>query len=580
MEQINKPEKTNGGIGSIVSDTAALLYKHPILLAALLCIMSMTVSTGGPSLVNSLVCGVFIILLGTGAAAYSAGLYEGGEKLRRVIAIASAGVMAAGIFIYGSFLKGSYSVVIMNGGLAVCVGAFFYLLACKKLSTRNVILLLFAAGFIMRLSYIVAMSTGQVQHDVYSPGAGAGHAGYIEYLYNNGPLPDFDVRTLDQFYHPPLHHIICAVWMRLQTLMGVEYLSAYENIQILTLFYSCLCLILAYKIFRRAGLSGAALITATTVISFCPTFYFLSGSINNDILSITFMLGAILNTLYWYKSRSMGRMICIALCIGLGMMTKLSVWMVAPAVALVFIFVFFTDIKNWLKNLVQYSVFIIICAPIGLFWSVRNFLRWGVPFTYVQRLSERSAQYIGDIPLLTRLFDLSPYQFADVAPQFTMYKNGYDEFNPLVGFFKTSAFDEGICARRYSQLPGFSHILFFSVVILGLAGFVGMIIMLIKKKSKMDGLTKAFFASLYFVIFTMYYYFCLDFPHVCTMNVRYGVPLIVIGALSLGWLIGELFKSKKRASHVIGGILCGVIGIYFMGGYMVYNLCINAQLRF
>ncbi len=580
MEQTNTTGNNKSGFSGLISDSAALLYKHPIITAALLCVFGMTVSSNTPSLLNSLLCAVFIIFLGVAAAVCSSRLYEGEQRLRTVIAITSAGIIAGAVFVSGSIIKGAYSTLIMNGGLALCAGIFFYLLACRKLSTKSVILLLFAAGFVMRLAYITMMTTGMIQHDVYSPGKGAGHAGYIEYIYENGHLPDFDVTTVDQFYHPPLHHIICAVWMRLQTMIGVEYYSAYENIQILTLFYSCLCLILAYKIFRKAGLSGAALIASTAVIAFCPTFYFLSGSINNDILSITFMLGAILNTLCWYRSRSMGRIICIALCIGLGMMTKLSAWMVAPAVALVFIYVFFTDLRNWLKNLLQYLIFIIVCAPIGLFWSVRNMLMWGIPFTYVQRLSENSAQYIGDISAFTRLFDLSPYQFADVAPQFMMYGNGYNEFNPLVGFFKTAAFDEGICARRFSLLPGFSHVLFFSSVILGLVGFVALIVMLIKKNDKMDRLTKAFFGMIYFVILIMYYYFCFDFPHVCTMNVRYGVPMIVIGAMSVGWLAGELLKRKNKAKWTAGIILCSVIGIYAVSGYMVYITCAESLLRF
>lgn len=579
MEQVKEKAARSSETGGVISSIAGTFYSHPILTAAVLCVMSMPIATGAVSVMKSLLICFYILLIGAAAAIYSAGISGQNKKLRSVIIISSSAAAAAFLFFYESFIKGSYSIVIMNGGIALCVGIFFYLYACNKLNTRNIILLLFAAGFIMRLSYILMMSAGMIQHDVYTIGAGAGHSGYIEYLYENGHLPDFDVRQVDQFYHPPLHHIIAAVWMRIQTMSGTEYAAAYENIQLLTLFYSSVCLILSYKIFRRAGLSGAALITATAIIALCPTFYILSGSINNDILSITFMLGAVLNTMYWYKSRNIGRIICIALCIGLGMMTKLSVWMVAPAVALVFIFVFFTSIKDWLKYLVQYSVFIIVCAPIALFWSVRNFLMWGVPFTFVQRLSEKSAQYVGDIPLLTRLFDFSPYQFADTAPQFVMYKGSYNEYNPLIGFFKTSMFDEGISVRRFSRLPGFSHILLFSAIALGIIAFAAMIVMFVRKNPKQDSVTKAFLGMIYFVILGMYYYFCIDYPHVCTMNVRYGVPLIVIGALSAGYLVGELINSKKKAALTAGGVICAVTGIYAVSGFVVFNICAESLLK-
>ena len=556
------------------------VYRHPILACAMLCALCMLMTTGSITFVKAGCISLFILLLGIGAAVCSAGLFPAEKKLRYAGTIAAASVCSAVLFGYGVFLKGSYSVVVMHGGLALCAGIFFFLLAAGKLTAKNIIILIFAAGFVMRLSYILMMTAGMIQHDVYYLGAEAGHTGYIEYLYSYGHLPDFDVRTVDQFYHPPLHHIIAAIWMRLQTLVGISYEDAHENIQILTLFYSTVCLILSYKIFRRLGLRGAGLVSATAVIAFCPTFSFMSGSINNDILSITFMLGAVLNTLYWYKSRSMGRILCIALCVGLGMFTKLSAWMVAPAIALLFVCVFFIDIKNFKKYIVQFSAFICVCAPIGLFWSVRNFLRWNVPFTFVQRLSEKSGQYVGDVSIVNRLFDFGFFQYRDVAPRFTNYDGEYNEYNPLVGFFKTSCFDEGIAVRRFERIEGFSHALFFSAVLLGLIAFGAMIYMLIKRTKTMDGIQKGMIFTLYFTILGMYYYFCFDFPQVCTMNVRYGVPVIVVGALSLGFLISSLFGSKKRLPRVSGVILCCLIAAYALCGFMVYSICADSLLRF
>ena len=547
-------------------------YRHPFISAALVCFMSLLMPTGNPIFSNSLCVAIWIAALGAIAACCSYKMFPDDKGRSHAAAIGIAGIVCALIFLYQTYAYNSYGIIVMNGGLALCAGVFFYLLATGKMSVKSAILIIFAAGFIMRLSYIITMSAGSIQHDVYSLGQNAGHAGYIEYLYASGHLPDFDVRQIDQFYHPPLHHALAALWMKLQSFIGISYDQAYENIQHLTLFYSTCCLILSYKIFRRLGLSNSGLITATAIIAFCPTFYIMAGSMNNDILSVTFMLGAILNTLYWYKSRSLKRILCIALCVGFGMMTKLSVWMVAPAIALVFIYVFFSELKSFKKYLVQYSAFLCVCAPLGLFWAVRNFILWKVPFSFVQRLSENSSQYIGSVPLTQRLFDFSPYQFADLAPQFTMYKGKYNEFNPLIAFFKTSMFDEGIAVRRFPRIAGFDQVLFWSAVVLGLLGFCAMIFMFIKKNKKMDVVQKSFIGLLYFTILGMYYYFCIDFPHVCTMNVRYGVPLIVIGALSAGYLTMELFKIKKKWASACAAAICSVTGIYALSGYMVYNL--------
>lgn len=564
----------------IINGLFRTIYSHPFITAGWLCLCCLCLSTGAVSFF-----GLFIPVLGISAFGILAAVFyylchRDDQGIRFSIIIAVATVLVNFLFCYWSYIKNTYSLPVMNGGLAVTAGIFLCLTAQNKLTTRNFILLLFAAGFIMRLSYIIYMPASLIQHDVYYIGEGSGHSGYIEYLYHNGHLPDFDIRTVDQFYHPPLHHIIAALWMRLQVFAGLSYENAYENIQILTLFYSTACMIISYKIFRRLGLGESGLIAATAVIAFCPVFYIMSGSINNDILSIAFTLGAFYNTLCWFKSRSIGRILCIALCIGLGMLTKLSVWMAAPPIAFVFIYAFFSELKSFKKYIAQFAAFLGVCVPIGLFWSVRNYIRWSVPFTYVQKLSEDSYQYVGNVPIMNRLFDFSAYQFYNTAPQFEMLGDNYNEFNPLVGFFKTSMFDEGIKLRRFVMIEGFDKILFWSSVILGIAGFAAMIYMLAKKGSVISLPIKIFIGSFYGIILVMYYYFCIEFPHVCTQNVRYGVPLIVIGALSLGFLIQEFLKSNSAVKKITGGVLCSVIGVFALGGYLVYNAVASSFIVF
>ena len=231
--------------------------------------------------------------------------------------------------------------VVLNVGLILVAAVIVYMMITKKLTTKRLILLLFILGFFVRLAYIMAISVRTKQHDAGSVEDMEGHLGYIAYLAYNLKLPDMDVRDVYQFYHPPLHHIIAAVWVRVQNAIGISEEDIWENVQILTLFYSSCCMILSYKIFRSLGLKGKGLIIAFAIVAFNPTFYILAGSINNDILSVTFMLGAVLNTLYWYKSRSMGRIVCIAVCVGCAMMAKLSCWMVAPAIAFIFLYVFY-----------------------------------------------------------------------------------------------------------------------------------------------------------------------------------------------------------------------------------------------
>lgn len=555
------------------------VYRHPFICAGLVCFFCLLLTPAQYDAANTRIVAAALLLLGGGAAVCAGKAAPEGQRLQRGLAITLAAAAGAVIFIMAADSRSCYSLLLMNGGLAVCGGVFLYLLGCGRLNTKSVIMLLIAAGFIMRLSYIVMMSAKIVQHDVYYLGAGDGHSGYIEYLYHNKHLPDMNVTEVDQFYHPPLHHILAALWMRFQTTIGISYPEAYENIQLLTLFYSTVCLILCYKIFYRIGLRSVGLCTATAVMAFCPIFYVMSGSLNNDILSIAFILGAILNTLYWLDKNTVLRIIPIALCVGLGMMTKLSVWMVAPAIAFVFIYAFFKHIKKFVSYLAQFAVFLIICVPLALFWPLRSYLRWQIPFTYVQRFSEKSHQYIGDIPISKRLFDFSPYMFNNVATQYVNTEEHYNEYNPMVGFFKSSLFDEGIAVRRWPRIDSSAHVLFWIAVALGLLGFFAMLYLIFERGSRLKLPVRVFVGLIYSVFFVMYYIFCIKFPHVCTMNVRYGIPLIVVGALSLGYVTGELFRSKKLLPKLLGGGVCLTVAGYAVSGYLVYSIVAESLLK-
>ena len=576
----NSLKNSSGGKpkrGGIYIDIFESVWNFPIISAALLCFFSMAFISGGQvSKLGLIITSLAIFALGCCAAFYE--IYHKVNKNRNLILVLSLILCALYASFFGSAVYSSAgpAVSILNIGLATVTGIYIYLGVTDRLTTRNIILLIAASAFLIRFAYILYFSISAHQHDVSYIGSGEGHIGYIEYFYKNGHLPDFDVREVNQFYHPPLHHIISAVWVKIQTLMGIKYENAFENIQILTLFYSTLCLILSYRIFRLLNLNGKGLIFAFAIIAFNPTFIIMSGSINNDILSITFILGAVVNTLKWYRNRSYKNIIGIALCIGLGMFTKLSVWMVAPAVAFVFIYVFFKNIHSFKKYLAQFAVFGIICVPLGLFWSIRNLVMFNVPITYVMKLSETSKQYIGDIDIFKRMFDFNVSQFENVGDQFTMYGGKYNEYNPLVALFKTSAFDEGINTKNYYNIAGFNTILFWFVVIVGIIGFAAMIYMFVKKTDELETVTKIFIGILYSTIFISYYIFCFEFPHVCTENIRYAVPLIVIGAYFVGLAVQRLSgKEVGRIKRAVGNVICTAVIIYSASSALVYDLVVT-----
>ncbi len=449
-----------------------------------------------------------------------------------------------------------------------CLTAYgIYLYIRNKLDDRITALLLMGMGFCLRLGYVLATPYYRRQHDVCRFTDDDGHAGYIAYLYENLHLPDFDVREVYQFYHPPLHHSISAAWMHLLTACGVPYEYAGESVQLLTLAYSCLCMVIFYRILRHFRLKGAAMAIPLAIIAFHPTFILLAGSINNDILSITLMLASVLLTLKWYRNPRPLTILKLALTIGLGMMTKLSVWMVAPAAATAFLIILFRHRRKPMPLIGQFSMFGIVCIPLGLGWGIRNLLGWGVLISYVPKLSVNSEQYVGNIHALQRIFDFSPKQWLYVYDCFTIYGQSYNEYNPLIALFKTAMFDELINTEKFPAISGYGELLFFSQLLLAGLSVAAIVGVFRRRSICIDLPEKLMLIMTYVITFVSYYSFCIVYAHVCTQNIRYATPLIFISCLFLGLRMRS--SRYSRGFRITAGI---VTAVFSAASCIVYSL--------
>ena len=414
------------------------------------------------------------------------------------------------------------------------------------LSDERMAALLIAGGIMLRFVYVLYTGTGTRQHDIGTWSGTGGHDAYILYWYRNGlKLPDFDVRIYWQFYHPPLHHWLMALALKLFTAIGLPFETACEALQALPFLYSCLAMPVCFRIFRLTGLEGFPLAVSMSLVCFHPSFVLLAGLINNDMLCTLFMFLSVLLALRWYREPTLRRILPLAFSIGLGMMTKLSAWLVLPAVALLFLCVFDRRREARKRLLLQFVCFGLICAPLGLWWQIRNLLAFGVPLTYIPRLPETYYQYLGGESVTKRLFDFSGRQFAYIYDARTAIGSPYNEYNPAVGLLKTALFDEGV----YTAFPSIHRaatVLFRVGTLLGVISFVVFAVMLLRGDSGLDTPSRAFLAVLALTILISYYLFCFAYPFVCTMNCRYCMPLIPLSAMGLGLLL-------KRCSGVGAG---------------------------
>lgn len=569
--------------GSSADGLIRLAGSHPYLCTLAVCLLLNAFSFGAIWNVTS--NGLFAGFCAVYAAAaygvyckYKSGVYR--KKQAELLAAIYLAIDLAAAALYSrSENKGLW---LIAGGCAA-VMLFYSFAKTDRFRMQLDSLLIMGTGFFIKYGYVLYTSIYSRQHDVGYFGGEDSHAGYIDYLLNNHRLPDFDVREVWQFCHPPLHHGICALWIYIsENIFGVDYDRSRESLQTLTLFYSMCIIITSYKILRHFGLSGKALYAPLLIIAFHPAFIMFSGSINNDVLAAAFTMGAIYCALKWYDSPTVKNILKIALCIGLGMMTKLSAAVAAIPVALIFLIVFIREFRrSGGKLLGQFCIFGAVCVPLALWFEIKNYILYRVPVTYVQEMDKSELQYIGDQSFLSRITDFSPKQFKSVFEQWIW--NGdppqsYNEYNPIIAAMKNSLFGEYINESSFGQdkITVFICTVFFwlSVLLAALCLILG--VMSLFRRCRMSGIHKLFFASFYITMMINFYKMSADYPFTCTMNFRYITPTVTVSALFMG-IFMQSFEKSKGGVTANKAITALSLAFAVLSSYIFMTVCICVQ---
>ena len=552
----------------------AVIRRHPYLLTVMLCGILLPFGLADRANITAGSClylGVVFCSLTVGAVFLFRFGKDRKEKLLLCV-ILIAGI-AASMLTIGCVKNKACAIAII--ALIVAAASVLFIRSKYQINDTIIIAVLIALGIAIRFVYILYTGNLDRQHDGETYDNPTGHLGYIRYWYENGlKLPDVDVREYWQYYHPPLHHWIMAALLKLLTLFGVSFEKAREAIQILPMLYSSLTMIVCYRIFRMVRLRGNPLIAAMAIICFHPTFIIFAGSFNNDMLSTLFMAAVVMWGLRWYREPVARNIIPLALCVGLGMMTKLSVWMTAPAVALMFLVILIRNIKKPLRYIGQYALFGVICVPLGLWWQLRSLILYQVPLTYVPNLGVNNVMYSGNMPLAQRLFDFGSRQLRFVYGSVTIVDAPYNEYNPTIGLFKTAIFDEcsnSINDIHFPQIRVTGPILFWISVILFLTCFVCFIISMIRKSENADSAERAYFSLLFAVNLISYYAFCIAYPLSCSFNIRYAMLLIPLCAMGLALTLQRSERSTKAAARWFRRVMYALSAGFCCMSYLVYT---------
>ena len=497
----------------------------------------------------------------------------------------------------GAFAKAVIAFVFAGCGVFIA-----YMVASKRLTARHIVIILLVAGYALRVGYMLHTPATVRQQDTYSKNFN-GHEAYAWTLFETGSLPTINDY---QFYHPPLNALLQATFMHViewfTSLFGGQYFPdaftygmpeyvnnqryfLYSSCQILSVLYSFITAVTLVKMLKLFDFSEKNYLFLTAFVVFYPRHIQFAGMLNNDALAYMLSTLALYFALKWWKDgKSFVYILLCALAVGLGMMAKLSSATICLPIAGIFVYEFIRTLKKkedalklW-KMVLQYGIFLCVCAPIGLWFQVYASIRFDQPFGFVfSNLNKRL--YTGHHSIWGRFgitFDISEY-FG------SLYCRPFEgNYNLLNYALKSSIFGEFF----YTQGDGWGAV---SVLFayLGVAFLVfGAIwcVVLWRKNGKDEN---SFFrknspVSHQDVLFTVLLvasqvlseiYFYIKMPYGCTMDFRYIMPLIFGLALSVGLVQKILTASGSETAVEFCRVFYIIVGAFLISSTLFYTVC-------
>jgi hypothetical protein len=402
----------------------------------------------------------------------------------------------------------------------------------------------------VRTFYVLYTGADQRQHDMGEFDTDLGlnyHAEYIEYILENHKLLNEDITLHWQFYHPPLQHIICAIFFGIYRKLAPGLAHNWDALQALSLFYSLVTLAVSKRFIKHWNITPKGNILAYLTVAVHPQLIVFSGALNNDPLSVMFAIAGFYLACVWYQEekRSFLKLMGISLCVGLGMMAKLSAGVIAVPIGFIMLKAFFES-KTKLRYALQYLAFLAVCAPLGLWYQVRSYILWKVPITYVAR---------PDVVL-------NPGQIIEKMPfwkRFLSFGDGVD-YNIITETLDAAVFD-GDYYREHMLMALIGYLLLASFTVLTITILFNLIVTWKKGRN---------FANLVMTILLVaelgsYVYFCFSYPYTCTMSFRYIVPTIIAGAYYTG-------RSKEISPRLLSTITAAATYVFAVVSIVFYCL--------
>lgn len=545
---------------------------HPLLILFLFCIILVPLTHGSFYLMNEVESGIFaavgmlfaLILI----------LYDSSSNLPAVIVKASITAILCGLLL--AVLRHFADTLFYYIGAITMIPTviFFVLLFLKyknKLDSGSVTVsvLLFIVWTCICYMLYIGYARRSIDTGIFPGQPGTyndGHSGYIKYIADNNWIPNVDIRGLGQFYHPPLHHLICAYFLKLYWTL---FPSRGDNVEVLKFvtFYSSMATVFSfYRILKLWNIGRDRIVILLMVFAFNPHMITSCANINNDALSNMFMFIGMEKAFSWYKTQSVKDIVKVALAVGFGMMTKLSVGILSFPIGFIFLAAFFSgqrplrvSIKKYLR---QFLVFAAICVPLALWFQIRNYIKFGIPINYL--FGGGKDDFIESLNVGERLFRL--------PNEFNIYsgKDSSNNANIIIQSFKTFLFSSfSYKEAEIINIVGFTA--FILSVLLAVVSVVSVIYTLVRNIRKKYMVTETIsIIILAVVLLSGYVYYCMVFPYIWTMHYRYIAQTLITAGISTGIMLDDLTGLSGRKGLAVKALSLSVATIWMLNIFILF----------
>lgn len=431
----------------------------------------------------------------------------------------------------------------------------------KNKKNKIILIAIISVSILLRLIYIIKMPYAEKQHDLGKVES-AGHLNYIYTVYETGWIPQ---DNYGQHYQPPLHHLVAGYFLKAVSIFTKDNNTLFESLQFLTLVYSIIILAIMYKILKELKIDDKFKLIFMFIFGLFPNLIIISGSLNNDQLSILLIMLSMLYLIKWYKKQSNKNLIILAISTGLAVMTKTSGAIIAVPILYVFLLQLYKELKNTddKKNILKkyfyaYLLFGSIALPIGMWYPLRNLIRFGQPILYV--LDPKNISYAGNRSYYERFMPFANNEYSQI------YCSPYHDMNFPVYIIKCSLFGEYTWA-----IDAFFIKVYYLAVILNIICILSVIGFNIKNifiKDKETVVYQNIMLLLFWFNIVSFVIMNLKLPYACSMDFRYIVPTLYSGA------IGVYYGLKNLSNEKVYNIISNIFFTIFAVTIVCANICI------